>query len=383
MSITTQEQLEELKETLRTAVAEAATDEALELLRTALPPERPKHQQVILLASRYADLLQYQIGNTLDPLRIDVLRQELRQDILAFVTHLALVDFSPQAPGRPELKPGHLLYKVPPRMQVRQAHECLVRVAHQLSQVLSGIALDDSVSLEEIPVAQVMEVEIIDPCLDGVRQFDILLLSDGEQIVDEYSYTEWVFHVRPLVEGRHELVLKISVLLTVAGKERTKNLILRRPIEVRADAEPGPATPLQRVNTADPGAVGAAAEELPNPETEIEATLPPPRPAPPQAGGKGLSTQPFPSPLPHYSPSTVPPDDVTFSSRPKKSSGWLRPMLTAAATVLFLLVGFWAIDGRKSSENLTGTDDPTNGVRTDSLQDATDRQDSLRLQQEQ
>jgi len=187
MPITTHDQLEALRAEVREAIVHSIT-EALALLTKDLPTGRAKHNQVVLLSSRASDIANHDINNTLVPDLLDVLRNELRRDVLTFTDHLTLTDFGPEAPARPELKPGHLLYKVSPKMTLRETYECLIRIAHQLSHVLEGIELDDSVSFEELPIAEVMEVEVIDPSPEGKPAFDILLLSDGEQLVDEFSF---------------------------------------------------------------------------------------------------------------------------------------------------------------------------------------------------
>lgn len=340
MPIITSEQLSELQEQIRFAVADANLEEAFHLLEEALPTGRPKANQVTLLNGRANDILDFDINNTLSTDQLAILRNELRLDLLTFVDHLTLHDFSTEAStNRPELKPGHLLYQVPPKMAVRKTHKCLVRIAHLLNQVLEGLTLDESISLEEIPVSEVMEVEILDPCPSGSRAFDILLLSDGEQVVDEFMATEWVFNVRPLREGQHELVLKISVLITVGEKERTKNIVLTRPITVAAEltgtVEPAlirvmeqPQLLTEEMPTLTPSPpLSSPPPPAPAPARSVSSS--PPKPKKTQAGGGG------PMPIPAPSPS-VP----ERRSGRKRYSGWMNMAALALVLVVatFLLL---------------------------------------------
>ncbi|WP_273444423.1 hypothetical protein [Neolewinella agarilytica] len=342
MPIITPEQLSELQDQIRLAVADADLETAFHLLEGALPAGRPKANQVTLLNGRANDIIDFDINNTLSTDQLAILRNELRLDLLTFVDHLTLHDFSTEAStSRPELKPGHLLYQVPPKMAVRETHRCLVRIAHLLNQVLEGLPFDDSISLEEIPVSEVMEVEILDPCPSGNRAFDILLLSDGEQVVDEFMATEWVFNVRPLREGQHDLILKISVLITVGEKERTKNIVLSRPITVAAELAEEVEPPLIRVMDAPQ----IVAEEMmvlePSVESSYSAPPPPivapapsasPLPAPEiilaNDGGSRVDHAPPPAPAPKR------------ESGRKQYGGWMSAAVLAlvlvVATFLFL-----------------------------------------------
>ncbi len=227
-------------------------------------------------------------------------------------------------------------------MQLRQQHECLVRVAHRLEQVLQGLEQDQLVVTETVPVAEVMEVEIIDPSPTDARAFEILLVSDGEQLVDQYSYTEWIFYVRPLLEGQHDLVLKVSVLLTINGKERTKNIVFRRRIAVgtSAAAEPTDAD-LRRVIAVPPADSGQ------------EAAFPPPPVAPrmPTRGGGTKAEEPKMPYVPYAQP--APPPEKARSPR---STRPLRRWLSVAASLLVVVLAGWWVVQTTGGEQLSPSD---------------------------
>jgi hypothetical protein len=365
MPIHTHEQLIDLQSKIREAIMEAKPDQALELLGEALPASRAKHNQVVLLKSRQSDIVQHTVNNTLSEEHLEVMRNNLTADILLFIDHLATSDFEPELTQRPGLKPGHLLYQVPTMMVLQTTYDCLVRVAEELNQVLERIAGEEDVVIEDIGLSEVMEVEILDSGGTDDPAFDIMLLSDGEQVVDAYSYTEWVFNVRPLREGQHQLILKISVLLTIKGKERTKNVILRRSISVSAQATKD-ATPakLQRVValkveqtsfSLPEETAGAGSFEPPLlPSKSISTTEP--------AGEAGLST---PSPAPIRVPEV----------RQKSKRGAL---ISLAATLLLLVfAGTWLIKSGNWGD-LSPKDTPTVGPSNPDIPSPTVTTDSLR-----
>lgn len=232
MTPKTSEQLTTLQTMVREAITQAIRP-ALELLREALPTGRPKHHQVLKLIGRESYLAQQEINNTLSFEQLDVARNNLRSDVLLFTERLTLNDFSTQLPTHPTLRPGHLLYRIPTTMRRRVRYECIIRIADTLELLRENLdALEEDYTVEPIGVSEVMEVELIDPSPAGEPAFDILLTSSAEQYVDRYSYTEWVFFVRALREGRHMLLAKISVLIDVGGRERRKDLLIRREVEV-------------------------------------------------------------------------------------------------------------------------------------------------------
>ncbi|WP_020567323.1 hypothetical protein [Neolewinella persica] len=341
MPILTQEEIVNLRTHVREAIIQANQDHALELLSEALPVGRAKHNQVVILKSRQSDIVLHTVNNTLSEERLDILRNNLNADILLFIDNLTTADFEPKPAHRPGLKPGHLLYQVPTNMILHKSYDCLVRIAEELNQVLEGLAGEENLVIEDIGLSEVMEVEILDPGGTDNPVFNIMLLSDGEQVVDAYSYTEWVFNVRPLQEGEHQLILKISVLLTINGKERAKNVILRRPISIVAEAaeEAPPAKMRRMIASENETKISMPVTE----ETEAERFEPPPnyemfdKPLGSGAPPEVVMPAPVPSPAPVPRPN--------FKRKPKR-----RSFLSLAATFLLLVVaGVWLVqfDGSK------------------------------------
>ncbi len=364
--------LTQLRTSVREAVMRSDLSTALQLLLEALPPERPKSRQVILLQARYTALLDDQINNTQTEQDLTVTRNNLTHDVLLFADHLSLTDFVASPANRPDLKPGHLLYQVPETMITGRNYDCLVRVAHSLPQLLEDLEATVAYTVEDIAVSEVMEIEIIDPSGQDNPAFQILLLSDGEQAVDEYSYTEWAFNVRPLRPGAHQLVLKVSILLTIQGKERTKNVVLRREIDVAAaesEAAVKPAIMRRMVRQLPP----PAAEEVMNPKsgnydyTEVIAPRIPRIDSPiikePATAGQGTPAPPPPVPAP-------------TPARKHPARNWL----SLAVTILLLLSAGWWISTDPFKDTDVKIDDRGSGdtssiIFTDTLR----RRDTLRI----
>ncbi|MEM7573653.1 MAG: hypothetical protein AAF433_12160, partial [Bacteroidota bacterium] len=213
----TEEQLKQLKESLQRETVKRM-DFVLEQLDEQLPSGRSKHKQILLLRGRAERIRHLELTNTLGRTELDILYNQLTEDVLALISHLRVADFGQEPPPPPTYKEGHLLYQIPSKMQLQQRYQCQVRIAQQLDQLLKNLAVTEDLKTEQIPVAEVMEVEIIDPNAGSNPSFDILLVSDAEQHVDEYSYTEWLFLVRPLKTGAHDLFIKVSVIIKVDGR---------------------------------------------------------------------------------------------------------------------------------------------------------------------
>jgi hypothetical protein len=99
------------------------------------------------ITRRANDILDHKIDNIPSPNLLAIVRNELHKDILVFTDHLTPANFGPKPNVRPKLKPGHLLYKVPPVMKFRHTYPCIIRITHQLDQALNGYSAVSSRSI--------------------------------------------------------------------------------------------------------------------------------------------------------------------------------------------------------------------------------------------
>ena len=134
---------------------------------------------------------------------------------------------APDSPGK-----GKVLYDIPDTMTVHVPHKCVVRVGKNEAIVLDDDNFSPSVQIETIPISKVMEVDMVD--ISDPPRFNIKKISSVEQLVDDDSYSEWIFMVTPLTGGVYPLLLKVSVIKIIDGKERRKELVFTRSINISA-----------------------------------------------------------------------------------------------------------------------------------------------------
>ena len=137
---------------------------------------------------------------------------------------------------------GSLLYHVPKVMQLGKNARCTIRLAFDKESLLKYLSRENNVTIEEIRISEVMQVELADPLDEGA--FQVKSLSDKEQFVEEGDYSEWQFYVKPQIEGVHPLIIRIAVIEEIRGKERKKVIVLEELINIvtaatKSDDDPG------------------------------------------------------------------------------------------------------------------------------------------------
>lgn len=124
-------------------------------------------------------------------------------------------DFSPSKTKR-KPKFGVILHSIPLKMQINNVHRCIIRVAIDEKMVRQHLSeLAENVMLKKgIRIADQMEVTF-----EISEHFTITALNSSQQLVDEYSHTEWNFDVTPLTLGRFPLNFKVAIILENGVKE--------------------------------------------------------------------------------------------------------------------------------------------------------------------
>ena len=125
---------------------------------------------------------------------------------------------------------GKILYDIPDEMKVNLQHKCVVRIGKNEAIVLDDDSFSPAVKIETIPVSKVMEVDLID--ISAPPRFIINKISSVEQLVEADSFSEWSFIVTPLSIGMFRLILKVSVIKVVDGKERRKELVFEKSVNI-------------------------------------------------------------------------------------------------------------------------------------------------------
>ncbi|MBN7810974.1 toll/interleukin-1 receptor domain-containing protein [Algoriphagus sp. H41] len=315
----------------------------------------------------YADIrgaiddLAGKIGN-MNTLSLETMRERNYLPLLDALRGSASPTPTPDGPSRKE---GKVLYHIPGMMQLDRWTRCTVRLAWEEIYLREGITIPkDELQIESIRLAEVMQVALTEG-RDG-HHFEIKALNNEEQFIFGDDFTEWLFDVKPLALGSFTLILRITLIHIIQGKERKKDIVLEREVITETVAP----LPLPRFETAERGLSKSQDAEIDNIHPELseglasgsvpkKETLAAPAPAP-TAGGTKTKSYPRDRP-PIGTPSKKDPD--AWASSPRKTGNILIRLLPYAASLAGIVFIAYLILPRAESE-YAGTPDE---FTTDSL----------------
>ncbi len=210
--------LAELRRQLETQLRDNQLPEALNALLEQLPDGSEKYRIVSALIARLNAANKERFRNTI---ALDEYQRRVDQvsaDFFDLLHDLTEADFDisakPTANGK-TAKRGSVLYRVPHVMPLQKPTRCTIRVAVDEDAILENILLDEHVEIKSrVEISDVMSAELIDP--EG-GTFRINPLNTRTQLVRDTGYTEWIFNVTPLIEGVHQLLVKVSIMEIVPG----------------------------------------------------------------------------------------------------------------------------------------------------------------------
>jgi len=130
---------------------------------------------------------------------------------------------------------GQLFYRIPTQMQVQKMTTCTIRIAYDKKTLTRDLTLtrgDKITTLKRL--TDDMSVKLIDP--SGGQNFTIKSYSDEIQFVEKDDYSEWNFYVTPTKKGAYPLLLQVSVIQIVRGKERKRHITENIEVEILATA---------------------------------------------------------------------------------------------------------------------------------------------------
>ncbi len=127
---------------------------------------------------------------------------------------------------------GQILHKIPSKMTVNIEVKCIIRVAYEIIALIKKIKVDSETEVQEIQVAEIMSVELLDNNKSNI--FNIRTCTDEEQFLIHDDFTQWIFFVQPLVQGRYPLLMKIAVVEQINGKERKRNIVFEKEINIES-----------------------------------------------------------------------------------------------------------------------------------------------------
>ncbi|MBC7777047.1 MAG: SUMF1/EgtB/PvdO family nonheme iron enzyme [Phycisphaerae bacterium] len=233
------ERLLKLKIELKNKLAEGL-DLALKSLGEALDPTSLKYNDFIQQKSRYtAYLSAIMIGGN-SPADLDRVYNAISHAYLLLVDTLTLNDVKPEdlQTGASRSKRGELLYHIPHAMEMGKEHACRVRVAYLLDVIFEGWKRQAEDAHRQIRIAEIMSVEMLN--LPQNEPFAIRSMTEVVQFLDADDYTEWLFYIRPLRQGEFPLLLKVSVVEVINGREVKKDVVIEEHVivsnEVQADS---------------------------------------------------------------------------------------------------------------------------------------------------
>lgn len=227
--------LENIKKELQALVPQGI-GEALKALKEKLPANSPRQSEVVLLESRLNEANRDRLKGILSSDDLQLTYNRIRADLIELIQSLEPIDFEPaQAFGASPRKTGSLLYRIPERMKLSEETRCIVRLAFEEEAIIQNIELTEDTVLKSVRIAEVMSVELVDP--NDEKPFVIRQVSSEEQFLEKGDYTEWVFYVTPLLEGTFPLLIKISVIEVVMGKERKKDIVLEESVQIVTSVE--------------------------------------------------------------------------------------------------------------------------------------------------
>ncbi len=134
-----------------------------------------------------------------------------------------------QKTDQPNKKEGKVLYHIPGMMQVDKWTRCTVRLAWEEMILTDRLDIPESERvIESIRLGNVMQVSLSEG-RDG-KNFSIQTLNNEEQFIFEDDYTAWLFDVMPLTTGSFTLILRVTLIQIMEGKERKKDIVLERSV---------------------------------------------------------------------------------------------------------------------------------------------------------
>lgn len=296
--------LTETKSELKNLLPEGI-DVLISGIKTAIQEGSDKFNDLLLLEGRYKDANRQLLQGTMGDEAAQIQFNKIRKDLLEFIetledNHLASSD-GKGVDGKPDIHNGEILYRIPKQMKKEEEVKCLVRLAFDRSVITQDLEKQEGDVMKDIRIAEVMGVELID--MSG-NAFQIRTLHDVVQFVEKDLFTEWVFYVKPLLEGVQNLVLKISIIEIKNGVERKRNVVLEEKVEIVAT------TPKE----------SGVKEEFQKAGLALAVTLKP-------KGGSDGAPPPSPSPLP---------------ASPAKGMGG-KKLLSVMSAMLALVVASFAI----------------------------------------
>ena len=222
--------------TIRQLIADGKTDDALVIMRANIVNFDPSLvTDITLLESRHTNVSNdFTIKGILPREDYDRTVAQINYALLEIVEKLEKSVALPTSPVKNKTS-GRILHNIPGTMPVGKEKRCIVRIAYDDETLLRDLQADENTTIQDVRIAEVMNVELVD--FNETPAFAIRTLNDEEQFVADDDYTQWLFMVKALREGKFPLTLKVSVIEQVNGKERKRDIVLEKEVFIISQLE--------------------------------------------------------------------------------------------------------------------------------------------------
>ncbi len=222
--------------TIRQLIADGKTDEALEIMRAHVSLfDASLVTDTILLESRYTNVFKdFAIKGILPREDYDRTVAQINYALLEIIEKIEK-SVPPPTSAAKNKNSGRILHNIPGTMPVGKERRCIVRIAYDDESLLRDIKIDDDTTIENVRIAEVMGVELID--FNETPAFNIRTLNDEDQFICDDEYTQWLFMVKALRVGKYPLTLKVCVIEEVNGKERRRDIVLEKEVFIISQIE--------------------------------------------------------------------------------------------------------------------------------------------------
>lgn len=130
-----------------------------------------------------------------------------------------------------DIKIGTLVYHVPDTMVSKKTYIIKVRINRDTSDNKIIENIDPNIKQSIIKTTPKMEVVIIDPSPDNNKSFIIVKSNDDAQLVDNDEYTEWVYGITPLKNGK----LKLNIVVSIIRDGNKKQVVYSDNVYVKSN----------------------------------------------------------------------------------------------------------------------------------------------------
>jgi hypothetical protein len=132
--------------------------------------------------------------------------------------HIIYMDKTKTSISSTSTNMGHVAYKIPTEMKVRNTYQVIVRISKTTATIFEN--LDGEIRTATIPVTETMEVKLIDPSPEDRKMFEVIADNDPTQLVENNeSVTQWSWDVTPIRSGQAHLKVMIAIITNGNRKE--------------------------------------------------------------------------------------------------------------------------------------------------------------------